>query len=142
VRAPRITQRLRQQVIERARELCEYCKNQHKLLVAEFEVDHIYPQALGGPTQLDNLALACRHCNSKKWAQIKGVDPLTGRRVPLFNPRRQHWNRHFKWSDDESEIIGKTACGRATIDALQMNHPRLVRVRRLWRELGLHPPKR
>jgi DNA-directed RNA polymerase subunit RPC12/RpoP len=148
--------------IERARGICEYCKNQQELMVEEFEVDHIYPKALGGPTTLDNLALACPHCNGKKLTKIRGIDPLTGRHVALFNPRRQHWNRHsklffsfrkrkekfdqkkrkipFKWSDDKSFIIGKTLCGRATIEALQMNRPRIVRIRRLWRALGLHPP--
>jgi DNA-directed RNA polymerase subunit RPC12/RpoP len=109
-------------------------------MVEEFEVDHIYPKALGGPTTLDNLALACPHCNGKKLTKIRGIDPLTGRHVALFNPRRQHWNQHFKWSDDFSKIIGKTLCGRATIEALQMNRPRIVRIRRLWRALGLHPP--
>ena len=138
--ASRIPRRLRRQVIERAKGLCEYCKNQQELLIEEFEVDHIYPEALGGPTTLENLALACPHCNSKKFTQIRRIDPLTGRRVALFNPRRQHWNRHFQWSNNLSEIIGKTSCGRATIEALQMNRPRIVRVRSLWRDLGLHPP--
>lgn len=136
----RTPQRLRRKVIERARELCEYCKNQQELMIEEFEVDHIYPKALGGPTTLDNLALACPHCNGKKFTKIRGIDPLTRRRVALFNPRRQHWNRHFKWSDDFGEIIGKTICGRATIEILQMNRPRIVRIRRLWHALGLHPP--
>jgi len=139
VNPSRIPPRLRRQVIERARGVCEYCKNQQELMVEEFEVDHIYPEALGGPTTLDNLALACPHCNSKKFTKIRAIDPLTGRRVALFNPRRQHWNQHFKWSGDFSEIIGKTLCGRATIEALQMNRPRTVRIRSLWRALGLHP---
>lgn len=137
----RIPQRLRRQVTERAKGLCEYCKNQQELAIVEFEIDHIYPKALGGPTELENLALSCPSCNGRKFTKVSGIDPMTGRRVALFNPRRQDWNQHFKWSDEFSKIIGKTICGRATIEALQMNHLRIVRIRRLWHSLGLHPPK-
>jgi hypothetical protein len=60
--------------------------------------------------------------------------------VALFNPRQQHWSEHFGWSRDGTEIVGLTSCGRATIDALKMNNPRIVRSRRLWVSVGWHPP--
>lgn len=136
----KISPRLRRLVIERAKGVCEYCENQQELAIEEFEIDHIYPKALDGPTKLENLALACPPCNRRKSTKISGIDPETERRVRLFNPRQQDWNRHFKWSDDFGKVIGKTVCGRATIEALQMNRPRIVRIRRLWHSLELHPP--
>jgi hypothetical protein len=32
-----------------------------------------------------------------------------------------------------------TPTGRATVEALQMNRPRMVRLRRLWLRMGKHP---
>jgi geranylgeranyl pyrophosphate synthase len=58
----------------------------------------------------------------------------------LFNPRRQKWSRHFVWSEDGTLIIGKTACGRATVVALQLNNPIAVLVRQQWVAVGWHPP--
>jgi len=67
-------------------------------------------------------------------------DPLSGRRVRLFNPRRQQWKRHFRWSEDGTLIIGQTACGRATVIALNLNNLVAVTVRRNWVAAGWHPP--
>jgi hypothetical protein len=61
--------------------------------------------------------------------------------VRLFNPRRQQWSRHFRWSDDGTVIIGLTACGRATIEALKLNNELAKQARALWRDAGIHPPK-
>ncbi len=41
----------------------------------------------------------------------------------------------------EEIIIGVEAVGRATIAALKINRPALVRLRKLWYKLGEHPPK-
>jgi len=137
-----VSDKLRQQVVERANNICEYCGNQQELGIGTFQVDHIYPQVLGGKTTLDNLALACPACNMAKYMQVRAIDPKTGRRVTLFNPRCQRWTRHFQWNEDYSRIIGRTMCGRATVEALQMNRERIVRLRLYWRALGLHPPAR
>jgi len=37
-------------------------------------------------------------------------------------------------------IVGRSACGRATIQALRLNDDRLVRARQIWKLVGLHPP--
>jgi hypothetical protein len=104
------------------------------------EIDHIVPQARGGADDENNLWLACRLCNSFKGAQTYGLDPLTGRRVRLFNPRQQRWTEHFAWNEDGTRIIGLTACGRATVLALQLNNVIAVMVRREWVAAGWHPP--
>ena len=66
-------------------------------------------------TILKNLALACPHCNARKWAHTHGQDPVSGKSVRLFNPRTQQWSDHFQWSAQNPLCIeGKTATGRVT----------------------------
>jgi len=107
-----------------------------------FEFEHVVARSAGGDTTADNWAWACPNCNRRKAARSRAVDPETGRRVPLFIPRRQRWTRHFPWSDDLTEIIGRTATGRATVAALQMNRPTMRNLRRAWVALGVHPAQR
>ncbi len=104
------------------------------------EIEHIIPTAAGGTDEEENLWLACRLCNNKKAAKTRGYDPATGRRVPLFNPRRQKWRRHFSWSDDGAQIVGRTANGRATVSALNLNNEIALVVRLNWITAGWHPP--
>lgn len=129
----------RQQVYERARGQCEYCQTQQKLVV-NMQIDHILPMASGGESALDNLCLSCVGCNSSKREFQIGLDPTTGLDVSLFNPRRQSWASHFRWSDDGLLIIGLTATGRATVNRLKMNRPAIVVARREWATMGKHPP--
>ena len=69
-------------------------------------------------------------------------DPLStaATPVPFYHPHRQAWPDHFAWTDDGTEIVGRTAVGRATAAALGMNRPAMIRVRRLWVALAEHPP--
>jgi hypothetical protein len=135
-----ISPSVRQLVTERPKFRCEYCQLQQELCPDTFEVDHIIPRVLGGKTEPNNLCYACPVCNNAKRSQIAARDPQTGRRVRLFDPRRQSWNRHFHWSADSGRLRGKTALGRAIVEALDMNRPRIVHIRLLWAALGLHPP--
>jgi hypothetical protein len=105
------------------------------------EIDHIIPEAAGGSSTEKNLWLACVMCNKIKGAQKHARDPVTGRRVRLFNPRIQAWKEHFAWSSDGTEIIGRTPCGRATVIALQLNRAYIVIARRHWVAADFHPPK-
>jgi hypothetical protein len=61
--------------------------------------------------------------------------------VPLFNPRRQRWERHFAWSENFIVIEGRTAMDRATVTALHLNRPELLNLRRILRTAGEHPPR-
>ena len=45
---------LRQQVIERAGDRCEYCQAPLAIVV-EMEIDHIVPESAGGPTELGSV---------------------------------------------------------------------------------------
>jgi len=131
---------LRRQVSLRAKGLCEYCRCASYFTNASFHCEHITPREGGGETTLDNLAWACPWCNAHKYTKTHAPDPQTRRMVPLFNPRRQRWSRHFAWSEDSMIIIGRTAMGRATAEALQLNRLELLNLRRALRAIGEHPP--
>jgi len=132
---------LRNQVRARAKGYCEYCFCPADFTNASFHCEHIQPLAAGGETTLDNLAWSCPWCNAHKYTKTHGHDPQTGHRVPLFNPRRQRWSRHFAWSEDFIVIIGRTATGRATVETLHMNRPELLNLRRVLKAVDEHPPK-
>lgn len=107
------------QVWRRAGERCEYCHLPADLYPLVFHVDHIIPRQHGGPTELDNLALACLHCNRHKGPNLAGIDPLDGKVVQLFHPRRDSWLEHFEWH--QAELTGRSAIGRCTIVVLSIN---------------------
>ena len=131
---------LRAAVVERAKQRCEYCHLPIQGQVGRFPIDHVLPRTAGGMTDLSNLALACPHCNARKWCHTQHADPVTGEHIALFNPRAQHWDEHFGWSDtDSTELVAKTPCARATIALLEMNHETLRTTRALLARLELFP---
>jgi hypothetical protein len=133
-----IPARLRRLVVLRAGNRCEYCGLSQEGQEATFHVDHIIPVVDDGPTSAENLALACVSCSLRKEARRSAVDQVTRRKVPLFHPRRQPWSRHFRWNG--VRMIGRTATGRATVVALQMNRPLILAIRAEEVERGRHPP--
>lgn len=110
---------LQQQVFLRAGGICEYCRLPQRLTRLPFQIDHIIAEKHEGPTVLENLALACLHCNSYKGPCIAGRNRETGEVTRLFNPRTDNWQDHFTW--DGSRLVGKTAIGRVTINVLKIN---------------------
>jgi len=122
----KVTAALKQAVIDRARGCCEYCLSQSQVSVQPFSIEHTIPRSKGGKTSLENLALACQGCNGHKYNKTEGRDPLTGRIVPLYNPRQYLWKHHFTWSNDYTEMFGLTAIGRATISMLRLNRQGVV----------------
>jgi len=105
---------------------------------ATFHIEHIVPQSRGGHTRLDNLAWACPGCNLHKANRVKSNDPESGNQVPLFNPRVDNWNAHFRW--DGYRVVGLTPIGRTTVAALDLNHPRRIQIREAEELFALFPP--
>ena len=134
------SQELRERVRKTASDRCGYCLCRQEYVPGVLEIDHIVPKATGGTDEEENLWLACRMCNHAKGVQTHGIDPQSRNRVRIFDPRRQSWSRHFRWSDDGLSVLGRTACGRATVLALRLNNPIAITVRRKWAEVGWHPP--
>ena len=128
------------QIIERAKRLCEYCRCSMDYSAQPFVIDHIVPISEGGTTTMENLAFACGGCNGHKYTKVQALDPVSRELVSLYNPRTQKWLDNFVWSDDFLQAVGLTAIGRATINALQINRSGVVNMRKLLLMAGLHPP--
>ena len=136
---------LYEQVRQRANFRCEYCHYPELLSSAPLSIDHILPRSLGGMDFIDNLALACRRCNERRYNFTRGIDPETGLETALFDPRQQRWGEHFCWTVDGIRIVGTSAVGRATCDRLDLNDDRrseqfIQKSRQLWVLSGMHPP--
>ena len=134
------SEKLRLQVKKRAKNICEYCRSQADFSSQPFAIEHIKPFALGGKTILSNLAFACQGCNGHKFTHTDGLDTITHKQVPLFNPRKQKWSEHFIWNDDFTLIIGKTPSGRATVELLELNREGCKNLRLALFYFGTHPP--
>ncbi|MGH9801471.1 MAG: HNH endonuclease [Blastocatellia bacterium] len=133
-------QKLAALVRTQARHRCGYCLTSEALIGMPMEFEHLIPKVAAGETVETNLWLSCRRCNGFKGTLTEANDPQTGARVAIFNPREQSWIEHFAWSEDGTEIIGQTPCGRATVAALKMNNPEIVAARHRWVSVGWWPP--
>jgi HNH endonuclease len=127
-------------IVAQAGNRCGYCLAHQQYVYEMLHIEPIEPRARGGSNDEANLWMACALCNGAKRDQTHGRDSVTRRWVRLFNPRRQQWKRHFQWSEDGTEIIGRTVCGRATVEALHMNSDLAILVRMNWIKVGWHPP--
>jgi hypothetical protein len=114
-------------VWQRANSRCEYCQLPQAASPLPHAIDHIIARQHHGLTEAENLALACFFCNSYKGPNIAGLNPQTGRRVRLFHPRKDRWNRHFAWQGPI--LVGRTVAGRVTIGLLEINRPEAVELR-------------
>jgi HNH endonuclease len=127
----------RSEVARRGGYRCEYCGYPEAASSTPLEIDHIVPEAKGGRTTLDNLALCCRSCNLHKHAKTEALDPLTRAIVPLFHPRMLQWHEHFVLDRSTGEIHGLTSIGRASVEALVLNSHHLIMTRQLLTRLRL-----
>lgn len=132
---------LRRRVVARAGRLCEYCLIHEEDTFFGLGVDHIISQKHGGPTEEDNLALACLACNRLKGSDIASRSPETGELVRLFNPRTDRWPDHFRISEDGVTISALTQIGEATVRMLGLNRAERLLERQALREEGRYPTK-
>ncbi|MDI6791545.1 MAG: HNH endonuclease [bacterium] len=131
--SPSVPREIRYLVRERAQNRCEYCRMAQAIQGATFHVEHIVPQRKGGKTVPENLALACPSCNFHKSDHTKSEDPETGQVVPLFRPRRDEWEEHFRF--EGLKIVGVTSEGRATVRLLNFNSERRLLIRSIEQSL-------
>jgi hypothetical protein len=133
-----IPTKLRQQVIERANNCCEYCRVHQQDRFYPFEVDHIIPIKHRGETTAENLCLTCMKCNRHKGADFASFDPDSGEIVPLYNPRTDDWAAHFRL--DDATIAPQTTTGRVTVFVLKLNAPARLTERATLIAAGRYPP--
>ena len=68
-------------------------------------------------------------------SRLRGNDKRFDR-TPIPN-ETQPWSQHFRFTD--YRIEGLTAVGRATVEALNLNHGRRQRIREIEEAFGLYP---
>lgn len=118
----------RRAVRERAAGRCEYCMMRAVWeSLYTYHVEHIVARQHGGGDGMENLALACNHCNLHKGPNLTSLDPDGCRLVPLFHPRVDVWTDHFKM--ENGIISGITSTGRTTVFLLEMNASHRVELR-------------
>jgi HNH endonuclease len=126
---------LRRLIAEQAQGCCEYCLQPEIFSFSPHEIDHVIAEKHGGETTEENLALACKLCNTFKGSDIASIDPLTHEITPLYNPRRDRWQENFELSG--AELMPLTNRARTTIRLLQLNRRDRIAERRLWIASGL-----
>ncbi len=77
-----ISDEIRQIIRERAKYICEYCHSSECLSANRFTIDHVIPKSLSDSDQINNLALACRRCNERRYNFVDGLDSDT-QKIPL-----------------------------------------------------------
>ncbi|MEO5716262.1 MAG: HNH endonuclease [Luteolibacter sp.] len=90
-------------------------------------MEHIVAKQHRGTDDVNNLALACHHCNLFKGPNLTSRDPDGDALVGLFHPRNSNWDDHFRI--DSGRVIGLTAVGRTTVFLLEMNADQHVDLR-------------
>lgn len=110
----------RRQVRERANYRCEYCRlPQSAAPFLSFHIEHIQATQHVHDDRLENLCLACPHCNLHKGPNLTTLNQETREIIKLFHPRQDQWDEHFLLED--SRIVGRTEVGKATARLLKMN---------------------
>ena len=76
----------RRAIYRRDKNTCQYCGKRAPL--DELSIDHVWPKALGGKTEWDNVVVSCLDCNRKK-----GCMPLEQCGMALRStPRMPHYD--------------------------------------------------
>jgi len=118
----------RRQVRDRANHCCEYCRlPQSAAPFLAFHIEHIRATQHIQNDSLDNLGLACPHCNLHKGPNLTTLSVESGDIVPLFHPRQQFWDDHFQIN--RARVQGRTEVGKATAKLLKMNERDQIEIR-------------
>jgi hypothetical protein len=129
---------LRAFVRDRAGGRCEYCRlHEDDNDFLTFHVEHVVAKQHGGTDDPEHLCFACPECNWAKGPNLSGLHE--GKIYPLFNPRKQNWHRHFDW--EKTTLVGRTNCGKVTVQVLNINDPACIMLREFLLFEGRFPPE-
>jgi hypothetical protein len=132
-----VTDALRAVVAQRANGRCEYCLIDEQDTGFPHQVDHIVSRKHGGPSTLENPALACMVCNRYKGSDLASLDSQSGELSRLFHPRQDRWADHFRLHGAVIEPV--SIVGSVTIFLLRLNAAERTAERQLLQELGTYP---
>ncbi|WP_299458911.1 HNH endonuclease [uncultured Microscilla sp.] len=93
----------RQNIFKRDGNACQYCGSPYDLTL-----DHVIPKSRGGRSTWDNLATACKSCNSKK-GDLTPEEASMPLKRPPFKPSFIMFLRDFSGAIDEEwkQYLGK-----------------------------------
>src|SRR5687768_17538313 len=104
----------RQLVQDRAGDRCEYCRAPQSAFAWHvFHIEHIEARQHVQDDSPENLAFSCPFCNRYKGPNLTTLDARTRRRVRLYHPRLDRWEKHFELQG--ALIVGRTNIGAATV---------------------------
>ncbi len=132
-----ISEKLRQQVVNRADFLCEYCLIYEGDTFLGCQVDHIISLKHGGTTEANNLAFACTYCNRNKGSDLGSISQQIRELVRFFNPRIDRWSEHFQLQG--ARVEPKTPIGEVTAKILGFNDPDRILERQSLINVGRYP---
>jgi HNH endonuclease len=132
-----IYEELRQFVISRAENLCEYCLIDIDDTFFGGEVDHIISVKHSGMTEADNLAYTCQPCNRNKGSDLGSINWESRQLVRFFNPRADRWSDHFELNG--AVITPLTEIGEATVRIFRFNDSERLEEREGLIELKAYP---
>jgi hypothetical protein len=140
-RKARIPRPLRERVARMAGYRCGYCRTPENIAGFRLSIEHIIPEAKGGQTVEGSSGWHAMHAMNSR----ARTHPCTGsshrETCPIVEPAASEVARSFFGSEDGTEILGLTPCGRATIAGLQLSRAELVAARSLWVQVGWWPPR-
>jgi hypothetical protein len=132
-------QGFRRPVREDFRATCAYCLLEEKWAAGleNFEIDHFHPQSKFPLLSMAyyNLYWACHVCNQTKGNQWPSPK-LRGKEITFVDLCVDEFAIHF-FEQSNGEWLGRTQSAKYTIEALRLNRPHLVEIRRLLRRLQL-----
>lgn len=136
----KISKDLDEKIRREAKNRCGYCLNPQELIPYS-KSNILYRRLQAANLQKKISGLPAASATLTKPRKPKRLIISQGKTVKLVNPRKQKWREHFDFTEDKTEIIGKTPCGRAPVEALQINNFYQVTARSIWVEMNKYPPK-
>ena len=128
---------VRRLVVARAEGICEYCLIDDDDTFYGCQADHVISEKHGGPTDADNLAMACVFCNQAKGSDVGSIDWASNTFVRLLHPRTDAWGDHFALVG--ARIEGITPIGVVTARILGFNTADRVLERSVLQSSGRYP---
>ena len=95
----KVKRAMRKEIGERQEWRCVYCQRD---ISKSSSIDHIEPIERGGPSEMDNLQLTCRRCNSSKGTLSDAQFRVKIGQIKIALARREEFAKRYGWSSYEA----------------------------------------